>query len=296
MTRVPPKAGGSSEPGGSSASVLPLDPPVPPGVDPNTPSPSRLYDYYLGGHNNYAVDRALAERLRKVIPEMKDAAWANRGFHQRAVRWLAEKKRIRQFIDIGSGLPTQGNTHEVAQHAVSGAEVVYVDNDPMVIAYARDLLKEVPNTAIIMGDLRDPERVLTHPSVAELIDFGEPLGLLMTAVLHFVSDGSHPHDLVRRYVDAMASGSYLVIAHGTNDNKPPRATGAMVDEYQRATEQIHLRRRHEVERFFKGLEIVPPYPGAGTRVVFAGEWGAEDPELADSEGSRWSYCGVARCP
>jgi S-adenosyl methyltransferase len=295
MTRVSPMAGGWPESAGSSASVLPADPPVPPGVDPNIPSPSRLYDYYLGGCNNYPVDRALAERLRRFIPEMKDAAWANRGFHQRAVRWLAEKQGIRQFIDIGSGLPTQGNTHEVVRSG-SGARVVYVDNDPMVIAHARDLLKADPNTAIIMADLRDPESVLEHSAVAELIDFGEPLALVMTAVLHFVSNGSNPYGLVRRYVETMASGSYVVIAHGTSDNKPPRATGAVVDEYQRATEQIHLRRRHEIERFFKGLELVPPYPGAGARVVFVGEWGAEDPELADSEGSRWSYCGVARCP
>jgi hypothetical protein len=296
VTRVPPTAGGWSESAGSSVSVLPPDPPVPPGVDPTTPSPSRLYDYYLGGCNNYPVDRALAERLRKIIPEMKDAAWANRGFHQRAVRWLAVKQGIRQFIDIGSGLPTQDNTHEVVQRSGSGARVVYADNDPMVIAHARDLLEAVPDTGIILADLRDPESVLKHSTVAELIDFGEPLALVMTAVLHFVSSGSNPYGLVRRYVEAMASGSYVVIAHGTSDNKPPRATGAMVDEYQRATQQIHLRRRHEVERFFKGLELVPPYPGAGPRVVFAGEWGAEDPELADSEGSRWSYGGVARCP
>ncbi len=295
MVHVSPAVGGSSESAGSPASILPTDPPVPPGVDPATPSPSRLYDYYLGGSNNYPADRALAERLRKIIPEMKDAAWANRGFHQRAARWLAARQGIRQFIDIGSGLPTQGNTHQVVQPVAPGARVVYVDNDPMVIAHAQDLLKAVPGTAVILADLRDPEGVLGHPALRGLIDFHEPLALMMTAVLHFVSDGSNPYGLVRRYVDANAPGSYLVIAHGTSDNKPPRATGAMVDEYRQATEQIHLRRRAEVERFFKGMQLVPPYPGAGPRVVFAGEWGAEDPELADSEGSRWSYCGVARC-
>jgi S-adenosyl methyltransferase len=274
---------------------VPSDPPVPPGVDPTTPSPSRLYDYYLGGSNNYQVDRDLAERLRKVIPEMRDAAWANRGFHQRAVRWLAAQQGIRQFIDIGSGLPTQGNTHEVVRPVAPGARVVYVDNDPMVLAHAQALLTGVPDTAIIMADVRDPESILANPVVGKMIDFGEPLGLLMTAVLHFVSGGSKPYSLVRRYVDAIARGSYLVIAHGTADNKPPRAAGALVDEYRRATEQIHMRRREEVERFFKGMDIVPPYAGAGPRIAFAGEWGAEDPELADSEGSRWSYAGVARC-
>jgi S-adenosyl methyltransferase len=296
MTQPPPVPDGSAERAGPPALVPPSDPPVPPGVDPATPSPARLYDYYLGGANNYPADRALAERLRKLIPEMKDAAWANRGFHQRATRWLAAEQGIRQFIDIGSGLPTQGNTHEVVQPVAPDARVVYVDNDPMVKAHAEALLALVPNTAIVMADLRDPDGVLANPAVGELIDSHEPLALLMTAVLHFVADGSNPQRLVRRYVDAVVPGSYLVIAHGTSDNKPPRATGAMVDEYRQATEQVHLRRRIDVERFFKGMELVPPYPGAGPRVVFAGEWGAEDPELADSEGSRWSYCGVARCP
>jgi hypothetical protein len=296
MPRTPSMAGGSVEPTGPAGPVPPHNPPVPPGVDPTKPSPARLYDYYLGGSNNFAADRALAERIRQVVPELSDAAWANRGFHQRAARWLAAEQGIRQFIDIGSGLPTQGNTHEVVQAVIPDARVVYVDNDPMVIAHARDLLRQVPGTETIMADIRDPAGVLEHPALRELVDFSEPVGLLLTLVLHFVADGSDPWGLVGRYVRAVAPGSYLVISHGTADQKPPRAVTAAVDEYEHATEQIHLRSRAQVERFFKGLELVPAYLGAEPRIAFIGEWGAEDPELADSEGSRWGYCGVARCP
>jgi SAM-dependent methyltransferase len=278
------------------APVVHQDPPVPPGVDPTKPSPARLYDYYLGGTNNFAVDRAVAERIRQQVPELNDVAWANRGFHQRAARWLADKQGIRQFVDIGAGLPTQGNTHEVVQQAGPGSRVAYVDNDPMVIAYAKDLLAGVAGTVVVRADLREPESVLGNPELLSLIDFAQPVALLMTFVLHFVSDASDPHRLVRRYVEALAPGSYLVISHGTGDHKPPRALQAAVGEYQKATEHGYARSKAEVERFFEGLELVEPYDGAGPRLAFAGEWGAEDPDLADSDGSRWSYCGVARCP
>jgi hypothetical protein len=274
----------------------PWDPPVPPGVDPAKPSPARLYDYYLGGTNNFRSDREMAERIRKVMPELADAAWANRGFHQRAVKWLAETQGIRQYLDIGAGLPTRGNTHEVVQPIVPGARVVYVDNDPMVIAHARQLLAATGNATIILADLRDPDTLLSDPDLLALIDFTEPVALLMTWVLHFVSDGSDPYGLVRRYVSALVPGSYLVLSHGTGDHKPPRALHTALGEYQRATEQGYARSRAEVERFFEGLELVPAYPGAEPRLAFAGEWGAEDPELADSDGSRWTYCGVARVP
>jgi hypothetical protein len=276
--------------------VAVTEPYVPPGVDVTTPSVARLYDYYLGGTNNFAVDRAMAERIRRQMPELSDAAWANRGFHQRAARWLAKEQGIRQFIDIGAGLPTQGNTHDVVQEVDAAARVVYVDNNPMVCAHAADLLAGVPGTAVIMADLREPGTVLNDATVAELIDFGRPLGLLMTWVLHFVSDEADPWGLVRRYTGALASGSYLVISHGTGDQKPPRTLKTAVGEYRRAGEQGFARTHAEVERFFEGLELESPYPGEPPRLAFAGEWGAEDPTAADSDGSRWSYCGVARCP
>ncbi len=269
-------------------------PQVPPGVDPTKPAPARLYDYYLGGTANLPVDREAAERIRADLPEISDMAWANRGFHQRAARWLTTDCGITQFIDIGSGLPTQGNTHDVVQSISRQTKVVYVDNDPMVLAYANKLLTGDGSTAVIHADLRDPDSVLNHPDLRALIDFSQPAGLLMTAVLHFVADGSDPWGLVARYVRALAPGSYLAISHVTADNVPQRGLETGLAEYAKATENIYLRPRAEVERFFAGLDLVPPYDGAEPRLVFMGEWGAEDPELADSDGSRWGYCGVAR--
>ena len=277
----------------SSAAV---DPPVPPGVDPTTPAPARLYDYYLGGSNNFEADRVVAEQLRLGLPELSDAAWANRGFHQRAAGWLAANKGIRQFIDVGAGLPTQGNTHEVVQRAAPDARVVYVDHDPMVLAHASQLLSGTPATALVLADLREPEQVLGHANLRELIGFSEPAGLLMTAVLHFVPDSADPWGLVQRYMSALAPGSYLVLSHATGDRLPPRAIEAMMKTYENATEKLVLRSRPEVERFFTGLELVPPYDGAEPAVTFTGQWGAVDPDSADSDGSRVLYCGVAKCP
>jgi hypothetical protein len=268
----------------------------PRGVDPATPSTARLYDYYLGGKNNFKVDRDAGDRLKAQVPELADAAWANRGFHQRAVRWLAAEGGIRQFIDIGSGLPTQGNTHEVVQAVTADAHVVYVDHDPMVAVHSKALLTSMGSTKVITADLRMPDRVLEDPDLRELIDFNKPVGLVMTAVLHFVSDERDPWGIVRRYVDALAPGSYLVLSHGTMDRIPPQTVNAIYEVYARASEMAYLRGRADVERFFEDLELVPPFDGAGQVLTYVGEWGAEDPELADSDGSRISYCGVARRP
>ncbi len=269
---------------------------VPPGIDPATPSPARLYDYYLGGTNNFRADRDAAERIRARMPELADAAWANRGFHQRAALWMAGTAGIRQFLDIGSGLPTQNNTHQAVHRATREARVVYVDNDPLVRVHASALLVDAGETRFVTADLRDPDGVLNHPQTRELIDFAQPVGLLMTAVLHFVSDGSDPRGLIARYVAELAPGSYLALSHITADQKPPAATAAIRAIYANATEQVYLRSRAEVEQFFDGLELVPPYEGAAAAVTYVGEWGAEDPDMADSDGSRWSYGGVARRP
>jgi hypothetical protein len=269
--------------------------PVPPGVDPAVPSPARLYDYYLGGTHNYPADREAAERIRAVIPEMMDGAWANRGFHQRAARWIAERG-VRQFIDIGSGLPTVGNTHEVVQKIIPDARVVYVDNDPVVLAHATELLAGNPTATLIQADLRDPDAILGNRELRELIDFTQPAGLLMTAVVNFVPGTSDPWGLVRRYMDALAPGSYLALSHGTSDKVPPRSLRTLYEIYERASEKVYFRPKTGIERFFDGLEIVPPYEGAEPVVTHVGLWGAEDPELADSDGSRWGFCAVARRP
>jgi hypothetical protein len=269
---------------------------APPGVDITTPSPARLYDYYLGGTANYQVDRQAAEQLKTTLPDLFDGAWANRGFHQRSARWMAEQQGIRQFLDIGSGLPTQGNTHEAVRRSVTDARVVYADNDPMVRVLSEKLLADDNRSTFITADLRDPDELLGNPALRGLIDFSEPVGLLMTAVLHFVADGSDPQGLVARYADALAPGSCVAISHATADRLPPRVVEAMYATYANATEQIYLRSKDEVTRLFGELEFVPIYQDGPADVTFVGVWGAEDPDAADTEGSRILYCGVARRP
>jgi S-adenosyl methyltransferase len=264
-------------------------------MDQHRPTPARIYDYMLGGTNNFPADRQAAEQILAAVPEVKDAAWANRGFHQRASTWIAEHG-IRQFIDIGSGLPTVGNTHEVVRRVATDARVVYVDNDPMVRLHSDSLLEGQTGIAAILGDLRDPDTILGNSDLRALIDFGAPVGLLMTGVMMFVADGSNPWGLVARYLAGLAPGSYLSLSHLTGDHKPPQAAAGFQAVFDTATEHLYLRSRAEVERFFAGLELVPPYAGAEPGLSYAGVWGAEDPVAADTDGSRWLYCGVARRP
>src|ERR1700761_1379018 len=208
---------------------------VPAGIDPTRPSPARMYDYMLGGTHNFQIDRDATEEFRKQLPDLEDAAWANRGFHGRAARWMALEAGISQFIDIGSGLPTQSNTHEVLHAINPAAKVVYVDNDPMVRVLARELLTDDGTTAVIQADLRDPGAVLGNPDVRLLIDFSRPVGLLMTAVLQFVGDESDPWGIVGQYVRAVAPGSCLALSHITGDKVPPRSIATGVQIYTRAT-------------------------------------------------------------
>jgi hypothetical protein len=269
---------------------------LPAGVDRNRPAPARIYDYLLSGTHNFPSDREAAQRIMALVPEIRDCAWANRGFHQRAARWIAGRG-VRQFIDIGSGLPTVGNTHDVVRSVDTSCRVVYVDNDPLVRVQSGQLLAGVSGVKVIHGDLRDPDRLLADPELLELIDFGQPAGLLMTAVVHFVADESDPWGLVRRYLTALAPGSYLALSHLTSDQKPPRAVREFRRVFNRATEQMHFRSRAEVERLFEGFDMVSAHdPDAPGRLCYVGDWEAEDPAMADSDGSRWLYCGVARRP
>jgi hypothetical protein len=247
----------------------------------------------LGGQTNFQSDRDALAQVIAQVPELHDIAWANRGFHQRSARWIAERG-VSQYIDIGSGLPTVGNTHEVVRKVIPDARVVYVDIDPMVAAHADQLLAGEGGTTLITADLRDPPAVLAQPGLRALIDLSKPVGLLMTAVLHFVADGSDPWGLVARYVAALAPGSYLALSHATSENMPPVAVSRWAEAYRDAPEKIFLRSKAEVERFFSGLELVVPYRGAAPAVVHMGLWGCEDPELADSDGSHWGYAGLAR--
>lgn len=272
-------------------------------TEPTTISVARVYDYLLGGSNNYAVDRAGAEQIKSMFPELEDWAWCNRGFHQRAARWLATEVGIRQFIDIGSGLPTQVNTHEVVQQVTGDggpddepARVVYVDHDPDVVGLAREILAEVKHTAFIHGDLRRPDELMAHPDLTGLIDFSRPVALLSTAVVHFIADELDPWRLIASCMEPLASGSYLVLSQGTFDKQNPDTVARTLAIYNNANEQLHPRTKADVERFFEGLELVEPYPGGEPGVAFGGLWGAEDPELADDDASRALYAGVARKP
>ncbi len=270
-------------------------PRAPVGIDVTRPAPGRIYDYMLQGDNHFESDVEAAERILAVVPEIRDCAWSNRGFHQRAAKWIAECG-VRQFIDIGSGLPTVGNTHEVVQKVIPGARVAYVDHDPMVAELGAKLLAHDQSTRVICADLREPEAILEHPDLTELIDFSQPTGLLLTAVLMFVSDSSDPWGLVERYVQALAPGSYLALTHLTDDYKPPVTAERFRAVFDQATERLYFRSQAGIARFFAGLEFVPPYEGAKPDICYTGLWGAEDPVLADSEGQRWLYCGVARKP
>lgn len=268
---------------------------LPEGFDITKPSPARIYDYMLGGTHHYETDRQAAEKILQAVPEIRDTAWANRGFHQRAASWIA-RQGIRQFLDIGSGLPTVGNTHEVVQKVHRDARVVYVDHDPLVELHSQAILDGDSQVSVICADLREPDAILGHPAVRELINPAEPTGLLMTAVMMFVADSFDPWGLVSRYVGAVGGDSYLAFSHLTDDDKPPAAAEGFRRVFDHATERMHFRTRAEVARFFDGLEIAQPYEGAAPAVTYAGLWGAEDPVLADSDGSRWFYCGVARIP
>jgi hypothetical protein len=270
-------------------------PDVPPGVDPTRPSPVRIYDYFLGGTHSFPVDRETAERLMATVPDVLDAMLANRGFHGRAATWIAGQG-VRQFIDIGAGLPTRNNTHQAVHKVAPDARVVYVDNDPMVAAYSGPLRSPDGTSMLITADWRDPGAVLGDLGLRRFIDLAHPAGMLITTVVNFVPDDEDPWGLVSRYMEAAAPGSYLALSHGTYDKIPPGMVRAGREALADVRETVHLRTRAEVERFFDGLELVPPYPGAGRVITYAGLWGAEDIEVADTEGSRGIYCGVARRP
>lgn len=270
--------------------------PIPPGTDPAIPSPARMYDRYLGGTANFPADQAAVARILELVPEIRDAAWANRGFLQRAVRWMAERG-ISQFIDLGAGLPTQRCTHEVARTVIPDARVVYTDNDPGVVAHGHQILGGVPGTAVIEADIRRPDQLLGHAEFGRLIDLAEPAGLLIVAVTQFISDDDDPWALVARYAGALAPGSYLALSAPTADHMTARKVERILDVYASSTiPGTTARARADIARFFTGLDIVPPYDGATADLTYAGLWGCEDTEAADSDGSRWFYVAVARKP
>jgi hypothetical protein len=229
-------------------------------IDTSRPHPARMYDYYLGGRDNYEVDREAAQQVIDLFPDIVPMARGNRKFMHRAVRFLAESG-VRQIIDIGTGIPTSPNTHQVAQQVSPDVRVAYVDNDPIVATYAGAHLMGAGNTGFFLGDLRDPERLLKHSTISELIDFGRPVGLLLVAILHFIRDDEDPAGLVAAYRDALPAGSYLVLSHTTGDfHQLDGDAGQARDVYRdkRATATLTLRSHQQVLDFFDGFDLVDP--------------------------------------
>ena len=257
------------------------------GIDTTVPTTARMYDYWLGGHDNFAVDRKAALAVSEAAPEAPLMARENRKFLRRAVRYLAAEAGISQFLDIGTGLPTPGNVHQVAQAINQDARVVYVDNDPMVLAHSR-ALKTGGNTAVIEADLRQSQVILDHPDTRALIDLTRPLAVLMAAVLHFISNEDQPHAIVSAIRDAFPPGSYLVVSHVTGDIRREAAAKAEA-EYKKVTPGATLRTQEEILRFFTGMELLEP------GLVQVPHWRPEESEPPDAD-KVWVLGGVGRKP
>jgi hypothetical protein len=257
-------------------------------IDTTTPHPARIYDALLGGRDNYAADRDAVRRLLKAAPEVRDSARANRAFLRRAVRFLAADAGIRQFIDVGTGIPSAGNVHQVAGEIAPGSRVVYVDNDPIVHVHANALLAGAGTTSIVLADLRDPGAILSHPRVGALIDFARPVGLLLVAITHFITDAEDPAGIIAVFRDALPAGSYLALSHATADFRPGAARAAAA-VYDIATSPVTLRSRAQVAGLFGGWDLVDP------GLVQVPLWRPDGKPPRPRELARaWVYGGVAR--
>lgn len=223
-------------------------------IDVSTASPARMYDFWLGGKDNFKVDRDAAERVEALVPNMRIIAQENRAFLRQAVTYLVDECGIRQFIDIGSGLPTAGNVHEVAQQIASETRVVYVDNDSIVLSHGRAVLAKNEHTTVITADLREPDAILKSPELLRLIKPDEPVGLLMVASLHFIPDDAKPYDLLKTYRNWVPIGSHLVISHA--DSTPQVEAAAKV--YDEATARAVPRKHSAVRELFGEFKLADP--------------------------------------
>jgi SAM-dependent methyltransferase len=229
----------------------------PAGQQADGPSIACVYDYLLGGSHNFAADQAAARQFLARWPDAPVTMRQNRAFLGRAVRYLAAEAGIRQFLDIGSGIPTMGNVHEIAQRADPGARVVYVDNDAVAVQHSRAILARNDNATAIHADLRRPRQILADPHLRGLLDLSRPAALLLVALLHFFPDADEPATLVAELRQALAPGSYVVISHGTTDGQPPNVAEAM-GNYSQTTAPFRPRGHAAVKAFFEGLELVDP--------------------------------------
>ncbi|WP_328467896.1 SAM-dependent methyltransferase [Actinoplanes sp. NBC_00393] len=233
---------------------------VPPGLDTSKAHPARRYNYWLGGKDHFAADRESGDLLERHHPSVRLTARENRAFLQRAVHHLAAEAGIDQFLDIGTGLPTADNTHEVAQRINPRSRVVYVDNDPMVGVHARALLTSTPEgrTCYLQEDLRNPEEILGDPQLKEILDLDRPVALMLIAVLHFIADHQEAREVVAHLVGALPSGSYLAASNFTLDYTPPEQAAVALDMIAKGQSDAHPRTREQFGDFFSGLELIGP--------------------------------------
>ncbi len=253
--------------------------PEPGVVDDSTPNASRVYDYYLGGSHNFAVDREMGDEAIAMWPDLPLVMRANRAFLRRAVRYCAAQG-VRQFLDLGSGIPTAGNVHDVAQQAVPGARVVYVDSDPVAVAHSRRLLEGNPDAAVVEADLSTP---------ADVLDFEEPVAVMMIAVLHFVADSDDPCGIIDTYRNAFCPGSFLALSHATHEGQPAQAASHENLYRRRTTTPMSMRSRDEVTALFTGFELVDP------GVVYLTQWRPESSDEATEHPERFpGLAGVGR--
>jgi S-adenosyl methyltransferase len=229
---------------------------APEGIDLDRPNAARMYDYALGGSHNFAVDREMVEKVEAMMPGSSLVAHANRAFLRRAVRFCLDAG-IRQFLDIGSGIPTVGTVHEVAQAVAPQSRVVYVDVDPVAVAHGQALLQDNPTATTIAGDIRRPAEILADPRLVKLLDFSQPVAVLLIAILHFIPDDDDPWSIVAKLRDRLVPGSYLVVTHGTPEELPDEAD-TVGQLYRTTSNPLSLRARSEIERFFTGFELVEP--------------------------------------
>ncbi len=268
---------------------------APPGIDITKPSVARVYDYFIGGKDNFAIDRLVAKRSLEFVPDADVAGRACRAFLGRAVRFMAGEGGIRQFLDIGSGLPTRNNVHQVAHEVDPNARVVYVDNDPMVLAHARALLTDDLTTTVIQADLREPGEILKHPVVREYLDFGKPIGLLMLSILHHINDAEDPEGIAQTLRAALPSGSYLGIIHFWDPAGEHPDISAKVHQAERVFNETlgtgRWRTRDEIMAYLGDFELVEP------GLVPLAEWRPVPGEVNEQRDSYYTMlCGVARKP
>jgi hypothetical protein len=256
-------------------------------VDLSRPSAARVYDYYLGGSHNLEVDRRLAREAISLWPDLPAIMQSNRAFLRRAVRYLGEQG-ITQFLDIGSGIPTVGNVHEVAQRRDPEARVVYVDRDPVAVAHSRAILAGNEKAVVVQGDLREPDAFLDSPAVREAIDLDRPVAVLMVAVLHFVPDDDDPQDAVTRIGARLAPGSFMAISHASAEGRPEMA-GAHQQLYSRTPTPMTMRSRAEITQFFDGFELVEP------GLVWLPLWHPDTADAVEQQPERTTgFAGVGR--